>query len=125
MRSALQAEGDKDVHLFFLAGQSNMVGFGNGSVLSSDLLRQLRTLSQPEDPRVALYAAADALGAATARGRETCTFDKMRRGTNFQEPAERVPLAPVEACRWERAITHLSSRFGPELSLGLALHAQW
>ena len=35
---------DGDVHLFFLVGQSNMVGFGNGSALSAELLNRLQAV---------------------------------------------------------------------------------
>lgn len=130
--SAAQAV-DGDVHLFFLVGQSNMVGFGNGSALSAELLNRLQGLSRLTDPAppVSFYAATHAGGASTTYGSASCVMDSekghriMDRMDRDFQPVERLPLAPVQACRWEQDILRLDTRFGPEISLGLALNEQW
>ena len=43
--SSTLAAASGDVHLYFLAGQSNMVGLANGSALSAALMARLQDLS--------------------------------------------------------------------------------
>ena len=130
--STLAAASD-DVHLYFMAGQSNMVGLGNGSALSAELMARLQDLSRPGDPAapITYYAATHAGGASTSYGRKSCVMNSERNqrvldrsSPDFQK-VERLPFAPVTACEWERVVYDLPSRFGPELAFGLALHEQW
>ena len=122
-----------DVHLYFLAGQSNMVGLGNGSALSAELTARLQALSRPGDPTapITYYAATHAGGASTSYSRASCVMNSERdqrvldrKSPDFQK-VERLPFAPVTSCHWENVIYDLPSRFGPELSFGLALHEHW
>ena len=130
--STLAAASD-DVHLYFMAGQSNMVGFGNGSALSAELMARLQDLSRPGDPAapITYYAATHAGGASTSYGRTSCVMNSERdqrvldRSSPDFQKVERLPFAPVTACEWERVVYDLPSRFGPELAFGLALHEQW
>ena len=131
--SSTLAAASGDVHLYFLAGQSNMVGLGNGSALSAALMARLQDLSRPEDPAapITYYAATHAGGASTSYGRASCVMNSERdhrvldRSSPDFQKVERLPFAPVTACEWERVVYDLSSRFGPELAFGLALHEQW
>ena len=126
-------EDDEEVLVFLLAGQSNMVGRGNGSVLSKRLLERLHSLSDPkkEDSPIAFYAAGLAGAGSTSYNETVCSMGIEHRypvfdvrSTTFQ-PVERMRLAPVEGCAWEKAIFRLDTHFGPEIAMGLALNEQW
>ena len=131
--SSTLAAASGDVHLYFLAGQSNMVGLANGSALSAALMARLQDLSQPEDPAapITYYAATHAGGASTSYARKSCVMNSERdhrvldRSSRDFQKVERLPFGPVTACDWERVVYDLPSRFGPELAFGLALHEQW
>ena len=122
-----------DVYAFFLAGQSNMVGRGNGTALSGELLQMLLSLSSPDDQDapIAFYAANMAGAASTSYRDSLCSMGSEHRYSTLDvrsrsfQPIERLPLTPVKSCDWERVIFRLDTHFGPEISLGLALHAQW
>ena len=131
--SSTLAAASGDVHLYFLAGQSNMVGLANGSAVSAALMARLQDLSRPEDPAapITYYAATHAGGASTSYARKSCVMNSERdhrvldRSSPDFQKVERLPFAPVTACDWERVVYDLPSRFGPELAFGLALHEQW
>ena len=122
-QTELKEAEDGDVHLFFLVGQSNMVGLGNGSALSAELLQRLQDLSRLTDPAppVSFYAANNAGGASTTYGSTTCgagiswkplsssyatkeapTMDKTDGDSLWIEQVERLPLAPVLSCKYEQ-----------------------
>lgn len=121
------------LHLYLLVGQSNMVGRGNGNDLSRELLGKLSTVASMTDPNapIAFYAAGMAGAGSTSYANTGCTLGfehsspVLEVGSSAFQPIERLPLAPVESCGWEKSAMRLSSHFGPELSLGLALHGQW
>ena len=122
-----------EVMVFLLAGQSNMVGRGNGSALSENLLRRLHSLSDPskDDSPIGYYAAGLAGAGSTSYNDSVCSMGIEHRYPVFDlrssafQPIERMRLAPVEGCVWEKAIFRLDTHFGPEISLGLALNEQW
>ena len=124
---------DDDVMVFLLAGQSNMVGRGNGSALSKKLLRRLHSLSDPtkDDSPIGYYAAGLAGASSTSYNDSVCSMGIEHRQKVFDlrssafQPIERMRLAPVDGCAWEKAIFRLDTHFGPEISLGLALNEQW
>ena len=124
---------DDDVMVFLLAGQSNMVGRGNGSALSKKLLRRLHSLSDPtkEDSPIGYYAAGLAGASSTSYNDSVCSMGIEHRQKVFDlrssafQPIERMRLGPVDGCAWEKAIFRLDTHFGPEISLGLALNEQW
>ena len=121
------------LHLYLLVGQSNMVGRGNGDDLSRELAGKLNAvggLANPDAP-VAFYAAGMAGAGSTSYASTGCTLGfehsepVLDVSSSAFQPIERLPLAPVESCGWEKSAMQLNSHFGPELSLGLALHGQW
>ena len=124
---------DEEVMVFLLAGQSNMVGRGNGSALSEHLLRRLHSLSDPKkgDSPIGYYAAGLAGAGSTSYNDSVCSMGIEHRYPVFDlrssafQPIERMRLAPVEGCAWEKSIFRLDTHFGPEISLGLALNEQW
>ena len=124
---------DDEVLVFLLAGQSNMVGRGNGSALSTTLLQRLRSLSnlKSRDSPIAYYAAGLAGAGSTSYNETVCSMGIEHRYPVFDprssafQPIERMTLAPVEGCVWEKSIFRLETHFGPEISLGLALNEQW
>ena len=130
---AMSGGSDDEVMVFLLAGQSNMVGRGNGTALSKSLLRRLHSLSDPKkgDCPIGYYAAGLAGAGSTSYNDSVCSMGIEHRYPVFDlrssafQPIERMRLAPVEGCVWEKTIFRLDTHFGPEISLGLALNEQW
>ena len=67
---------DDEVMVFLLAGQSNMVGRGNGTALSESLLRRLHSLSDPkkDDSPIGYYAAGLAGAGSTSYNDSVCAM---------------------------------------------------
>lgn len=52
-------------------------------------------------------------------------MDKTDGDSLWIEQVERLPLAPVLSCKYEQDLMRPVTRFGPEISFGLALNEQW
>ena len=89
-------------YLYFLAGQSNMLGRGNGSALSDELLERLDSLgsiSGPDAP-MSFWASGLAGGASTSYANRSCEMGYEHHHSVLSPdsvdflPVERLPLAP-------------------------------
>ena len=90
------------LYLYFLAGQSNMLGRGNGSALSDELLERLDSLgsiSGPDAP-MSFWASGLAGGASTSYANRSCEMGYEHHHSVLSPdsvdflPVERLPLAP-------------------------------
>ena len=76
---------DDEVMVFLLAGQSNMVGRGNGTALSKSLLRRLHSLSDPKkgDCPIGYYAAGLAGAGSTSYNASVCSMMPVAAAVGF------------------------------------------